>query len=270
MCIFSGPVYGVTRTHIFGRLSGNGTQFIVYSMSLLSDSDVAMILPLPVGSHDERTALRFINLEDYPEFFEDLSAATKGRPASASTRSIAPTLEVHQVGAYEASFVPTLDAFDRLDARFRLPRAVWDDLPQYADYGFAVFQLRVAGHGRRRATTFHPMAFEFVTRHPDVLFFPTVHVHNGSVEPYARFRHDLYLQDARTEPRSRGGRMVSFGGYPQLVTVSTRPAGQFMSVEDTKGVVDAEQPCFNLALGGEFKNADVFFRVRDERLEVCQ
>jgi hypothetical protein len=38
----------------------------------------------------------------------------------------ASKLEVIQVGDFEASFVPTVKDFSRLDERFRLPSAVWD------------------------------------------------------------------------------------------------------------------------------------------------
>ncbi len=50
-------------------------------------------------------------------------------------------LEVVTVGAYEASFVPTVKDFARLDERFRLPTA-WDALPAVKEHGFVVFKLR--------------------------------------------------------------------------------------------------------------------------------
>jgi len=54
-------------------------------------------------------------------------------------------LKVEQVGSFEASFVPTLADFQRLDPRFRLPDTVWQQLGRYAKYGFAIFQLK-KGH----------------------------------------------------------------------------------------------------------------------------
>ena len=53
-----------------------------------------------------------------------------------------PPLRVHDVGLFEASFVPTLADFERLDPRFRLSPGVWEQLPQYRDWGFAVFKLK--------------------------------------------------------------------------------------------------------------------------------
>jgi hypothetical protein len=122
----------------------------------------------------------------------------------------APKLVVHDVGDFEASFVPSPRDFDRLDPRFRLPGDVWDELPEYADWGFCVFKLkRTSARGSGLFGLFkskggpgggrkiHPMAFELPRRDPSSLFFPTVHVHDGKVHPTAEFDHELYCQ---TEP----------------------------------------------------------------------
>src|SRR5262249_40497355 len=132
-----------------------GRQFLVYSMTYAAAADLAMVLPLPVPPNPAEDAVRFINLERYPAFFEDLRHGfpvieTKGlwlgpRPAASSS---APKLRVHEVGSFEASFVPRIVDFDRLDERFRIPRDVWDRLPAYHDDGFAVFKLKGSRSGR--------------------------------------------------------------------------------------------------------------------------
>lgn len=71
--------------------------------------------------------------------------------------------------------MPSLGDFDRLDARFRIPRAIWDARPEYAGFGFAVFKLK---KGKKKSI--HPMAFSFETSEPSAIFFPTLHVHDGS------------------------------------------------------------------------------------------
>src|SRR5690606_16069404 len=97
-------------------------------------------------------------------------------------------LAVHEVGDFVASFVPTLADFRRLDPQFVIPQESWDKIPEYSDYGFAVFQLKsLVGNP-------HPMAFEFTTRWPDRIFFPTVHIHDGEVHDREEFDHTLYLQ----------------------------------------------------------------------------
>src|ERR1700736_6771841 len=139
MCISSGKVQYVGGTRIFARLKPDVprgiSQYLVYSMSVSTDKDVAMILPLPVSSHAE-DALQFIALDGYPEFFEDMEkgfpmywrSVNEGIPVDDAPTAL---LEVHEVGDFIASFVPTLGDFDRLDPCFRLPTGTWDQLPQY-------------------------------------------------------------------------------------------------------------------------------------------
>ena len=55
MCMFTRPVVSVADTRIFARLTGNGTQLLVYEMSYAAAGDLAMVLPLPVASRDEDT-----------------------------------------------------------------------------------------------------------------------------------------------------------------------------------------------------------------------
>lgn len=191
MCIFTGEVERVAGTRIFARLA-DGVQHLAYDMLLGSASATAMLLPLPVAPGSGGSALRFVSLERYPDLFDDLETcfppdgAFMGRFLAASAE--APTLEVQRVGAFDASYAPTLADLDRLDPRFRLPEAVWSALPQYGDHGFAVFTLRP---GESRV---HPMAFSFRTRDPGSLFFPTVHVHDRRVGDWAHFDHALYAQ----------------------------------------------------------------------------
>src|SRR5690348_8482874 len=145
MCCFSSAVELVSDTNIFA-CQDNARQFLVYSMTYAERSELAMVLPLSVPPRTREDAVRFINFERYPELFDDLAAAflqltTRGLLSLTMGRLDAPKLKVHDVGDYEASFVPSLDAFDRLDERFRIPRHVWAQIPAYTDYGFAVFKL---------------------------------------------------------------------------------------------------------------------------------
>jgi hypothetical protein len=163
------------------------------------------VLPLPVKPGLGEAALQFIDLAGVPTLFEILESLMSPMVMLPASRSQSfglslslPTLVVHKVGSFEASFVPSQKDFGRLDPRFRLPPSVWDALPGVRDYGFAVFQL---AKGRKK--TIHPMAFRFVTREPGALFFPTVHVHDGRVHADASFDHSLYYQGVETEdPRS--------------------------------------------------------------------
>lgn len=105
------------------------------------------------------------------------------------SQALSAPLVVHSVGSFEASYVPTRADFSRLDRRFHLPEEVWDGLPRYADWGFAVFKLK-----KGKAKRIHPMAFRFPTRDPRRIFFPTIHVHDGELKATASFDHALYFQ----------------------------------------------------------------------------
>lgn len=247
MCCFSGKVQEVSGTQIFARAVENGRQLLVYSMYLSTQTDVAMILPLPVPAGAAEDALRFISLKEYPEFFEHLkrgfpepvSRAKPGAVPTAKAEAAPAKLEVVEVGNFEASFVPTVKDFGRLDARFRLPDAVWGSLPAYKDYGFAVFKLKAS------YTTVHPMAFEFPRADAKRLFFPTVHIHDGTVHDKARFDHTLYCQKREADNMS----------LPEW-RESDRLAVSFMEVQKAQGIVDGQAHCYRKTLKGELKNQD--------------
>lgn len=193
--IFGGaPRLRVSATNIYARLLAPGEQGLAYSMTLAVDREVAMILPLPVDpARNGEAAVRFLDLQAFPDLFVELSALfvmpqRKGGFRISLQRQA--TLAVHTVGSFVASYVPTRADFARVDPRFRLPEGALAAIPAYADYGFAVFQLAPG------AATIHPMGLAFPTRAPDRLFFPTVHVHDGTTPRHARFDHALYYQRA--------------------------------------------------------------------------
>ena len=239
MCMFSSPVKDVAETKIFVRRTSRTSQVLVYSMQYQADVDLAMILPLPKLWGAGEDAVIFIDLSTYPLFFEDMSRGfllTRGTVA-------APTLRVHEVGSFEASWVPTLSDFNQLDGRFKLPAEIWDQLPQYANYGFAVFKLK-AGE-----KSLHPMAFEFQTCEPDRLFFPTVHVHNGSVKPKALFHHSLYCQSE--DPGGRWRASATLGNKSLL-------ARDFIKIDKSMGLLLPDQVVFRRPVVGSHPNKDIW------------
>ncbi|MCA9590606.1 MAG: hypothetical protein KC657_35140 [Myxococcales bacterium] len=259
MCMFGGSrvtlqKLKVAGTNLYARAHGDA-QYLVYSMNVSAPEPVAMVLPLPVPPRSGEGAVRFIDLSGYPKFFVDVNEAFPPlyAPAAKSrgSRSSGPlktTLRVHEAGDFVASFVPSLDDFDRLDARFRLDAEVWDALPRYADWGFAVFQLKdlAAPSGWRRIfglkpKTIHPMAMEFPRRDPSRLFFPTVHVHDGVVHEQGDFDHNLFWQSD-----TRDG----FFGLVSDVASTT------VDVARTQGMVDGAQPFHREMLFGRRANVD--------------
>ncbi len=250
MCCFSPPLLPasllrrlfdrplrVSATRIYARRDGD-QQLLAYAMNLRTPAEVAMILPLPVPPGASERDLQFIDLSGAPDLFELLAAAFVAPARKGGLRLPAlPRLAVHQVGAFEASFAPSVADLDRLDPRFRLPDAVWSSLPVH-DFGFAVFKLRQA----RRAAAVHPMALRFTSRDPARLFFPTLHVHDGHAHATAEFDHTLYYQrdDATTDP--------------EHASAYAPPA----AAERTRGLVRADRPLSCVTLQGLRPNADTW------------
>lgn len=249
MCCFSGPVKTVSNTNIFARMGDDGRQFLVYSMTVDMAKPLAMVLPLPVKKGSDEQAVDFINLEKYENFFGDLDSGfpkpimhsdSEVAAAVAAPAAAAP-LRVVQVGNFEASFVPTVKDFNRLDARFQLPAELFAKMPEYAHYGFAVFKLKPGEQ------TVHPMAFDFPTAHEDRLFFPTVHIHDGRVHARAEFDHVLYCQPGAPA----GLKLSKWTESPQL-------ANRFVDVKKSKGVLLPDQHCYKRELRGTLANKDSF------------
>jgi hypothetical protein len=246
MCCFSRPVESVTATNIFARSGVAGRQFLVYSMAIKAKEELAMVLPLPVKPGSGEKAVEFIDLSDYKDFFGDMlkgfpERMTRSRGPVAASIPLPPAavLEVVSVGSFEASFVPTIADFARLDERFRLPPGSWEMLPTYRSYGFAVFKLKP---GEAKV---HPMAFSFPRANPRELFFPTVHIHDGKLHDIADFDHNLYCQRAPAER----ARLTDWEESPQL-------ARAFMKVDKTRGLVDGTQHCHQKRIAGTKPNKD--------------
>jgi hypothetical protein len=241
MCCFSKAVQLVANTTIFARGGKDGRQFLVYSMRVKAAEELAMILPIPTPKASAEDAVKFLNLEKYEKFFDELQS---GFPVPKSDGTRGPTLgggkglAVVEVGSFVASFVPTVKDFARLDAQFRLPGEIWDKLPQYKDWGFAVFQLK---KGEKKI---HPMAFDFPRANPRKLFFPTVHIHDGAVHDKAKFDHILYAQ----------GNNIPMSGWME----SPQPAGMFMTkLDQAHGIVDPKAHVHRRIMIGNLKNEDI-------------
>jgi hypothetical protein len=261
MCCFSGRVERVENTRIFARRVDDRTQALAYAMSVSATEDLAMVLPLPTDPAAGEDAVRFVDLSAAPELFHALAALYPTRAkglAPQALRASRQTLAVQNVGAFEASFVPTAEDFDRLDARFRLAPAILQALVARERFGFAVFQLRgltptpapslpwwrqVFAPERappHRAKDVHPMALTFRTRTPETLFLPTVHVHDGTLPETASFDHTLFVQGSADET-----------WYP-----SAAPPSDDL-VRRAQGVLAGGERVWRLDLKGERPNRDV-------------
>jgi len=228
-------------------------QCVVYETKLDAPEELAMILPIPVTQPAKENAVSFTDLSGYPKFFDDLEKAFtvpvdlsfRGDPKNGPFGGPGEPLEVQKVGSFAASFVPTIADFSRLDAQFRLDDAVWKSLPQYKDFGFAVFKLR------KGSQHLHPMAFRFPSSAPGRIFFPTVHIHDGKVHEMEDFDHTLYAQAWKTA--------VIKG--PQWEE-SAKNAGQFVKLAKTKDLVWGGGHLYKRDINGKSKNEDIIAEAR--------
>lgn len=200
MCIFSKSVTSVAATHIFARRNLTKNRHVtVYQMEAMLNGYTAMILPVP------GTDVEFVSLEEYPDFFKDMDKLFPQNTAKGITRgrslSFSP-LPVYEVGNYIATYVPSMNDWHRVDPVFRLKGNCWDELPDYSEYGFVVFQLQ-AKNGQK--SDFHPMAYTYTPNNENQIFFPTTHVHDGEVEKTSLYDHKLYFQldDGFNHPPAR-------------------------------------------------------------------
>ena len=256
MCIFSRPVHSVNDTKIFARPTGTGSQFLAYQMNYESQGENAMILPIPVRNPANEDCLRFIDLQDYEYFFYDLA---KGFPyvppsfniaCSGGYKTASEALRLHKVGSYIASFVPTIDDFEKLDSRFTLSKETWGLVPQYASYGFAVFQLASG------AVKPHPMAFEFDSNVKSI-YFPTMHIHDGEVHETEAFDHVLYMQHAGLD--SKVDRYVNYDvadGSTGFVR-SKEVAKEFCKIAMVKQMVEPTLLVHKHVVRGDKPNRDI-------------
>ena len=259
MCCFSSAVELVADTKIFARLTESGSQFLVYEMTYEARQPTAMILPLPTELPARENSVTFIALDGYRNFFVDLASAfpSGGGLACGGGMHVnsAIDLQVHDVGDFIASFVPTISDFARLDPRFAIPQSTWEKIPGYSDYGFAVFQLKeLAGRP-------HPMAFEFKTRWNDRVFFPTVHIHDGEVHTHEDFDHMLFLQHAGFD--SVVGSYVHAYAKDRTTGLirSKHAARKFSSINQAQGILEPSLLLHRLDLEGSLPNEDQVFTI---------
>ena len=257
MCCFTAPTE-VHTTSIFARMASPDTEALVYQMQYEAKTPTAMILPLPVALPAGESSVTWKDLKGYPNFFADLATGfpeiDRSHGLSKSAVAAAPMAQdmiaVHEVGDFIASFVPSQADFSRVDPRFQISPDVWAKIPEYKDYGFAVFQLKELSGSP------HPIAFEFKTRLHDAIYFPTVHIHDGTVHAEDNFDHVMYLQDARYDAKASDydgpeSRDKSTGYVRSKDNVST-----FANVGISQGLLDGAHLLHRTTLQGMLPNKD--------------
>lgn len=247
MCMFSRSA-DVSNTEIFARRDDKGVQHLVYRMRFKASEALAMILPVPTPPDAQEDTLSLVDMRGYTKFFDDLARGFEapkppkqkgGFGGGGFGGDSKPKLKVLSVGGYEASFVPSLSDFERLDERFQLPRKIWKQLPQYEHYGFAVFKLKAG------ASQAPPLGFRFPTTLRREVFFPTIHVHDGELTDRADFDHTLYAQLSADQAM-----------YADDWKESAELARSFIHRERSRRMVDADAHVYRRVLRGTLPNKD--------------
>jgi hypothetical protein len=90
------------------------------------------------------------------------------------------------------------------------------------------------------------MALSFPSRHPEKLFFPTVHIHDGEVHAKEHFDHELYCQVARP-------------GFFEMMKWEESPgiAKGACKVEKSEGLLYGDSHIYRRRMVGDFANKDI-------------
>lgn len=140
--------------NIFCRLVAPRRQLLACSMSLSAHDELSLVLPLPVPVGCPAEEIRFVDLDDYPAFFDCLARGSVRYPAGSRQHMLdrvrlpkAP-VQVHVCAEFTTSLVD-YHGLEQLDPPIRLPEEVCDRFPTYRDYGFVVLRI----HGARTRAT---------------------------------------------------------------------------------------------------------------------
>lgn len=233
MSSFSGNLTHLSNTRIFARATPEGKQYLVYQMDYAADEDIALVLPLPIPPNTPPDAVRFIDMVNYRAFFVDMD---KGFPYTRGLQLVPG--KTRDNARAEPVFLSSAAEFATLEAPFRIPQETWDKLPEYNDFGFAVFKIFA------KAPLRSPVAVEFPMRNPNLLYFPTLHIRNGEAAEEANFDLDLFCQ-------ARAGWLRTYD-----------VASSFMNISKAQGVLDPGERVSRMTVQGMHPNSDILVGLR--------
>ena len=254
MCIITQTVHDVSKTRIYTSLNKAGThQVLVYQNFVDTPSKTnTMILPVP-----NPDSLTFINMEEYPEFFEDCQRCFKQRRdheylmrSCALSSSYTDTLPVYNLGSYNLSVAKTWQDLNRVNRdMFSFPEDLAELLRRKYDshFGFLVCRLRQGAH------TYHPLAYIHEKDPCRLLFVPTFHyhVHSHSHTVDADWDHTIYSS----------GTDLDSTWEDKLVCETTRPVKWQVFPQDFWS--SAAKPMNRWTKYGDWTNKDLWLSPKD-------
>ncbi|MGH7327145.1 MAG: hypothetical protein ACREJX_02220, partial [Polyangiaceae bacterium] len=90
----------------------------------------------------------------------------------------------------------------------------------------------------------------------DAIYFPTVHIHDGTVHPQDNFDHVMYLQDARYDAKAHDYDGPTSVDKSTCYVRSQDKAGTFANVGMSQGLLDGEHLLHKTTLSGMLPNKD--------------
>jgi hypothetical protein len=246
MGIFSTPVRVASTFNFFARANADH-QFLACNFRYEADAPFTLILPLPTPPDAPASAVRFINLSGYDEFFSDLRRGFPDLTRDTGKQSFTDRLREKvrdwldlDTTQIEFAFFPNRAVLADMRDHWPLSDAVWATLEPYATCGLVGLKLEAG------ANRLPPVAFEFPRRNPTELSFPTAHNLAGP----ATMRQALYAQMSQ---RSLEWRMSTSAEDDR------RPlrAREFVKIDRTLGLIAPDQPIVLRRLSGPEDNIDV-------------
>jgi hypothetical protein len=246
MCLFSKPVRAVAEIRMFARSGKGGRQFLACDFRIDASEPCALLIPLPVPPKTIPSDVRFLNFENYPQFFADVesgfpSPPIKPRPPGMLDAPSALQANDLPLTGFEAEYVPDIPGFAEVGAPYRLSQDLQEQLPQYNKSGFAVIKIQPGKQQLR------PIVFDFPRRDPKQLFFPTLQVLDGRFHETEVFDHALYSQPSANNENAKLKEWYE----------SRRPADFYIRTTKTQDVVDADAHVYVRRMIGKLKNVDV-------------
>ncbi|MBI5566494.1 MAG: hypothetical protein HY870_16460 [Chloroflexi bacterium] len=247
MGIFSMPIRVASTFNYFARANADH-QFLACNFRYEAETPFTLILPLPTPPDTPASAVRFINLSGYDEFFSDMRRGFPNLTRDTGKQSFTDRLlekvrdwldlDTTQI---EFAFFPNRTVLAEMHDSWPVSDAVWASLEPYAACGLVGLKLEAG------ANRLPPIAFEYPRRNLDELAFPTAH--NLPQSSAVTLRHALYAQ---TSKRSLEWRI-------SINAEDERPlrAREFVKTDRTLGLIDPDQPIVSRRLAGPTGNVDV-------------
>jgi hypothetical protein len=254
MCIITQTVYDVSKTRIYTALNKTGTHQVLVYQNFVDTPSKSNTMILPVPNPD---SLVFINMEEYPGFFDDCQRCFRQRRdheylmrSCALSSSYTDTLPVYRLGSYNLSVAKTWQDLDRVNRdMYSFPEDLTELLRRKYDshFGFLVCRLRQGAHN------YHPLAYIHEKDPCRLLFVPTFHyhVHSHSHTVDADWDHTIYSS----------GTDLDSTWEDKLVCETTRPVKWQVFPQDFW--YSAAKPMNRWTKYGDWTNKDLWLSPKD-------